>query len=173
MFGSSCSKAARVERYINGNEMTAAAITAACHVNTSVTSNCNKNFPIGLRLPKVTNKKKPATVGGNTSGNIITASTKVLPRLRLHTKRAKNIPAKKIPDGLKFVGIRADLLTVDTGENFFTFEVAAVVEDVDAFDVIVRRAGKRLIWRVNKNRRPQVGDEISLSLPADKIFLFG
>ena len=83
------------------------------------------------------------------------------------------LTAKKIPDGLKFVGIRADSLTVDTGENFFTFEVAAVVEDVDAFDVIVRRAGKRLIWRVNKNRRPQVGDKISLSLPADKIFLFG
>ena len=96
MFGSSCSNAARVVRYINGNEMTVAAITVAGHVNTSVTSNCNRNCPIGDRLPKVSNKKKPATVGGNTSGNIITASTNVLPRLRLHTKRAKNIPAKKV-----------------------------------------------------------------------------
>ena len=83
------------------------------------------------------------------------------------------LTAKKIPDGLKFVGLRADSLSTDVGENFFTFEVAAVVEDVDAFDVIVRRDGKQLIWRVNKNRRLNVGDKISLSLPADEIFLFG
>ena len=82
------------------------------------------------------------------------------------------LSAKKIPDGLKFVGIRADSLSTDAGENFFTFEVDAVVEDVDAFDVIVRRAGKQLIWRVKKNRRPQVGDKINLRVPSNEIFLF-
>ena len=81
--------------------------------------------------------------------------------------------AKKIPDDLKFAGIRADSLSTDAGENFFTFEVAAVVEDIDAFDVIVRREGKSLIWRVDKSRRVDVGDEINLRLPVDKIFLFG
>lgn len=83
------------------------------------------------------------------------------------------LTAKKIPDGLKFVGLRADSLSTDAGENFFAFEVAAVVEDVDAFDVIIRREGKQLIWRVDKKQRPIVGDEINLRLPTDKIFLFG
>ncbi|MBR1805981.1 MAG: ATP-binding cassette domain-containing protein [Selenomonadaceae bacterium] len=89
--------------------------------------------------------------------------------------------AKKIPDDLKFVGIRADSLSTDAGENFFTFEVAAVVEDIDAFDVIVRREGKSLVWRVDEKQcvmrnakcAINVGDEINLSLPTDKIFLFG
>ena len=83
------------------------------------------------------------------------------------------LTARKITDGLKFVGIRADSLSTDAGENFFTFEVAAVVEDVDAFDVIVRRDGKSLVWRVDKNRRVDVGDKVNLRVPADEIFLFG
>ena len=81
------------------------------------------------------------------------------------------LSAKKIPDGLKFVGIRADSLTVDAGENFFTFEVAAVVEDVDAVDVLVRGEGRPLVWRVDKKQRPLVGDKINLRVPSNEIFL--
>ena len=83
-------------RYISGKLTTTAAMTAAFHVNTKLISNCNKNFPTALRLPSSNNKKNPTTVGGNTIGNIITASTSALPRLRLLTTYAKNIPAKNV-----------------------------------------------------------------------------
>ena len=81
----------------NGGKLTTtAAMTAAFHVNTKFMSNCSKNFPIVERLPNSNSKKNPTTVGGKTIGNIITASTRALPRLRLLTKYAKNIPAKNV-----------------------------------------------------------------------------
>lgn len=68
-FTSTCSKAARALRYINGKAMTAAAITHPFQVCTTLKSKLSsKNFPNGLRRLNIRSRKKPATVGGSTSG---------------------------------------------------------------------------------------------------------
>ena len=84
---------------------------------------------------------------------------------------ALTLSANKIPDDLRFAGIREDFLSTDAGENIFPFKVVRVVEDIAAFDVVVRGEGAPLVWRTNKNRRPNIGDEIFLCLPPEKIFL--
>ena len=81
------------------------------------------------------------------------------------------LSAQKIPDDLRFAGIREDSLSTDADENNFAFEVVRVVEDIAAFDVFVRGEGAPLVWHVNKTHRPNIGDEIFLRLPSEKIFL--
>ena len=96
MSGLSCSKAPRVVRYISGNETITAEIIAACHVKTKLTSNCKRNFPTSPRLPKISSKKNPTTVGGKIIGKVNTASANPLNLLRLTTARAKKIPRKNV-----------------------------------------------------------------------------
>lgn len=85
------------------------------------------------------------------------------------------LTAKKIPDGLKFVGIRAhDLeLRADLGENTFAMEVAQVIEDTFSYIVMVRaNGGKPIRWEVNKNVWREIqADKIYLHFPPDKIIL--
>ena len=96
MLGSSCSKAPRAVRYIRGSETTMAAMTAAFQVKTMVTSNCRRNLPMALRRPKASSRKKPTTVGGRTSGNVITASASPWKRRMRATARARPMPRKNV-----------------------------------------------------------------------------
>ena len=64
------------------------------------------------------------------------------------------LTAKKIPDDLKFVGIRAHDLELcnELGENIFSMEIAQVIEDTFSYIVMVRpEGGKPLRWEVDKN----------------------
>ena len=83
--------------------------------------------------------------------------------------------AKKIPDDLRFVGIRdRDLeFRPKAGENIFPFEVVDVVEEPCDFLVTLRISDAApLLWQVDKNLwRGAVGDNVSVRLPADKILL--
>lgn len=85
--------------------------------------------------------------------------------------------AKKVPDDLKFIGIRAYAFehNLQAGENIFPFEVVGVVEEPLNFVVTIRatKDALPLRWQVDKDFR-YTSDEISLHLPADKlIFLKG
>ena len=85
---------------------------------------------------------------------------------------ALTLCAQKIPDDLKFVGIREDSLSDDDGENIFPFKVVRIVEDVAAYDILIRGDGTELVWRADKSQcRFNVDDEIFLRLPPEKIFL--
>ncbi len=86
------------------------------------------------------------------------------------------LTAKKIPDDLKFIGIRAHHLeqTSTAGENIFRFEVAQVVEDTFSYIVMIRvtNSAQMIRWEVDKNFwREIAGDELFLHIPADKIIL--
>ena len=70
-------------------------MTAALKVKTKEISNCRKKCPTGERLPKISRRKKPTTVGGKTIGNKMRASSSDLPRLRFITRYASAIPTKK------------------------------------------------------------------------------
>ena len=64
------------------------------------------------------------------------------------------LTAKNIPDGLKFVGIRAHDLEpcADLGVNTFSMEIAQVIEDTFSYIVMVRANGGKLIrWEVDKD----------------------
>ena len=97
IFSSICSKAPAVVLYIRGKATTVAAITVAGQENISLIPKENKIFPIGPFLPKVTNKKKPSTVGGKTIGKVKMASknTLNLPFL-FFMNLAAAIPKKKV-----------------------------------------------------------------------------
>ena len=83
------------------------------------------------------------------------------------------LSAKKIPDNLKFVGIRACDVekTSAAGENIFLFEVVDVLEEPQNFVVIGRIAdAEPLRWQIEKNFWREFSfDKIFLRLPADKI----
>ena len=82
------------------------------------------------------------------------------------------LSAKKIPDDLKFIGIRAhDLEQNFSGENIFQFEVAAVVEEPVNFVVTVKNSqGEPLFWQIEKTFwRGEIGEKIFVRLPAEKI----
>lgn len=85
------------------------------------------------------------------------------------------LTAKKIPDDLKFVGIRSHDLEYRTqvGENTFLMESAQVIEDTFSYIVMVRAAGGKMIrWEVDKNFWREIGAEkIYLQLPSEKIIL--
>ena len=83
---------------------------------------------------------------------------------------------KKIPDDLKFIGIRAHFLEYSeaAGENTFRMEVAQVVEDTFSYIVMVRaEASAQMIrWEVDKNFWREISaDKIYLRIPAEKIIL--
>ena len=57
--------------YISGNEITVAAMIHPSHVCTTLIPKfSNKKIPNGLLLLKISNRKKPATVGGSTIGKV-------------------------------------------------------------------------------------------------------
>ena len=83
--------------YSSGNAITAAAITQPFHVCTTLKSKFSmRNFPKGLLRLKINSKKKPATVGGSTSGIV-----RIPSHIALDTGfifiilRAQKIPRKK------------------------------------------------------------------------------
>src|SRR6202167_559670 len=94
---STCSSAARAERYISGNATTAAAITVAGQEKTTVAPNRIRSFPRGPFRPNSSKRKNPTTVGGSTSGSrqipSTSAETKPVRRCR-HTAVA--IPATNV-----------------------------------------------------------------------------
>ena len=96
MFSSSCSKAPRAVRYMRGRETTTAAMTVACQLKTRLRSNCSRNCPMALRLPKASSRKKPTTVGGSTRGRVISASISPWPRFRRAAQQARPMPRKKV-----------------------------------------------------------------------------
>ena len=77
MLLSSASKAPRAVRYMSGRLTMTAAMTAARHVKTSGRSMARRALPMALRFPRKSRRKNPTTVGGRTSGNVITASAMV------------------------------------------------------------------------------------------------
>ena len=85
------------------------------------------------------------------------------------------LTAKKIPDDLKFVGIRAHYLEYRgaAGENTFLMEVAQVIEDTFSYIVMIRAdGGKAIRWEVDKKFWLKIAArEIYLHLPPDKIIL--
>ena len=88
------------------------------------------------------------------------------------------LSAKKIPDDLKFIGIRAhDLEQTFSGEKVFPFKVVSVVEEPKSFVVNLHgvEGTAPLLWQVDKNLwHGVIGDVLSIRLPADKIlFLRG
>ena len=95
-FTSICSKAALALRYISGKAITVAAII---HPNQDCTTFMLKvsyrKLPRGLRLLNRISRKKPATVGGSTSGSVrMPSSTDFAAGPRLITLLAANIPKK-------------------------------------------------------------------------------
>ena len=84
------------------------------------------------------------------------------------------LTAKKIPDDLKFIGIHARHLQLNSsGENVFPFEVAQIIEDTTHFLLMIRARGSDaspIRWEVDKNFRREDG-ELFLQVPADKIIL--
>jgi len=96
---STCSNAPRAERYINGKDITTAAITVAGHEKAILNAKKSmKNFPIGPLTPKTYNKKNPTTVGGNTIGNVkIPSSTILIASFFILTMTQATIkPTKKV-----------------------------------------------------------------------------
>lgn len=84
------------------------------------------------------------------------------------------LSAKKIPDDLKFIGIRAkDLEYRSAGEGVYSFEVVNVVEEPFDFIATLRTEGsKPLFWRVDKNFWREVqAAQVPLHFPPDKIIL--
>ena len=85
------------------------------------------------------------------------------------------LTAKKIPDDLKFAGIRAHNLEyrAEAVENTFPMEIAQVIEDTFSYIVMVRaNGGKAIRWEVDKKFwRDIQNSEIYLHFPPDKIIL--
>jgi hypothetical protein len=79
--------------------MTTAAITVADHENAIFTvKKSMKNLPIGPLTPKIYNKKKPTTVGGNTIGSVKMPSSTIFIEsfLSLTIPQATIKPTKKV-----------------------------------------------------------------------------
>ena len=82
MFRSIASNAPRAVRYMSGRLTITAATTAARQVKTSGRSIESRALPMALRFPRKSRRKKPTTVGGRTSGRVMTASA-IVPARRL------------------------------------------------------------------------------------------
>lgn len=78
------------------------------------------------------------------------------------------LSAKKIPDDLKFVGIRANYLEYRDApsENIFLMEVTQVVEDTNFFIVVLNHI---IRWEIDKYFN--VGDKLYIYFPPDRIIL--
>ena len=76
--GFTWSNAPSVVRYIRGNAITVAAITVAGHENAIESPTCSRARPMKLRLPKISRRKKPTTVGGSTKGRVRSPSIHAL-----------------------------------------------------------------------------------------------
>ena len=98
-FGSTCSNAPLAERYMSGKDITTAASTVAVQEKAIFTPKyCKKKMPIGRFTPNRYKRKKPATVGGSTSGSVSTPSRRIFIRsfFMLTTHQAARIPRKKV-----------------------------------------------------------------------------
>ena len=81
---------------------------------------------------------------------------------------------KKIPDDLKFIGIRSDSLEYisEDGENIFDFEATKEIEDTVSYIVMVRAGDELIRWEVQKDLWNEIRSEkIHVKIPADKIIL--
>lgn len=84
-FGSTCSNAPLAERYMSGKDITTAASTVAVQEKAIFTPKyCKKKMPMGRFTPNRYKRKKPATVGGSTSGSVSTPSQENLHPLVFH-----------------------------------------------------------------------------------------
>jgi hypothetical protein len=83
--------------YINGNDITAAAITVAGQEKTMEVLNNARNLPPQPCFPINSNRPKPTTVGGNTKGkmNIPSIIGFIFPVYR-DIQRAAAIPRTKV-----------------------------------------------------------------------------
>ena len=75
------------------------------------------------------------------------------------------LTAENIPDGLKFVGIRAD--SIKLGEDF-SLTVKQIVEDTNRLIVIVE---PNIRCEFSKSSNMKIGERLRLNFPADKIIL--
>lgn len=112
---STCSKAPRQVLYIMGKDTAAAAMTAPCHVNSTLNPADAKAPPIGLFLPKIISKKKPTTVGGSTIGNENSPSARLFPLFMEITSLAAAMPKTKVIRVAK----NATLKDIHRGERSF------------------------------------------------------
>lgn len=81
---------------------------------------------------------------------------------------------KKIPDDLKFIGIRSDSFeyTFTDTENIFDFEVVKEIEDTVSCIIMVRAGDELIRWEVQKDLWNEIRSEkIHVKIPADKIIL--
>ena len=81
---------------------------------------------------------------------------------------------KKIPDDLKFIGIRAHDLEIvsTTGENTFQFDVVKEIEDTSSYILMIRAGGNLIRWEVSKNFWLKMNAaKVYVKIPADKIIL--
>lgn len=81
---------------------------------------------------------------------------------------------KKIPDDLKFIGIRSDSLEYisEDGENIFDFEVVKEIEDTVSYIIMVRAGDELIRWKVQKDLWNEIRSEkIHVKIPAEKIIL--
>ena len=81
---------------------------------------------------------------------------------------------KKIPDDLKFIGIRSDSLEYisEDGENILDFEATKEIEDTVSYIVMVRAGDKLIRWEVQKDLWNEIRSEkIHVKIPVDKIIL--
>lgn len=89
--------------------------------------------------------------------------------------------AGNVPQGLKYVGLRAHFLAYrpGPGANTFLMEVVRVIEDTFSYLVMVRRAGTRgkpIRWEVDKDFWQSVqgavqGQELYLYFPPEQLIL--
>ena len=84
---------------MSGKDITTAASTVAVQEKAIFTPKyCKKKMPIGRFTPNRYKRKKPATVGGSTSGSVSTPSRRIFIRsfFMLTTHQAARIPRKKV-----------------------------------------------------------------------------
>ena len=95
--GFTCSNAPNVVRYIRGNAITVAAMTVAGHENAIERPTCSSASPMKLRLPKISRRKNPTTVGGSTKGSVRRPSIHARrPPRTSYITRAATIPKKNV-----------------------------------------------------------------------------
>jgi len=84
---------------MSGKDITTAAITVADHEKAILyPKKSRKKRPMGPWVPKMNNRKKPATVGGNTKGRVSIPSRNIFTARHLMsaTSRATMIPKKNV-----------------------------------------------------------------------------
>ena len=120
----------------------------------------------------------PATVSATllTGCKNISAAKKVADDKLFAEDWQLTLTHEHVPDGLKFIGIRAQFLEClsKVGENIFPMKVVQAVEDTQSYIVMVRadESARMIRWEVDKKLWRKISaDEILLHFPAEKIIL--